>query len=268
LGHSYFLAAVRNIRTLTLVATATALLSGGISAKAAANLVVPIPYLQCVAPLDDGVNYRFYLGLMNPTAGNLGASSFVLPSGLPTPESDSVAPGIAPYSFTIGSSDLNKSFLWYLDGQLKLQFRFADVVVSQRCPLGPRGLQGPEGAIGLQGESGPQGEPGSRGEQGPQGQRGPEGPRGEPGRPGVSEYELIRGFVARVGRGNGKTVSIRCPDGKEALTGGWKLRGRNGPRAPIQTGSYPVSGGWAISFTNPTTRRFRVSLSATCVRVG
>jgi hypothetical protein len=133
-------------------------------------------------------------------------------------------------------------------------------------PLGPTGPQGPQGEPGDAGETGPTGPPG---ETGPTGPNGPKGPRGEPGPTGLGDYARVRGPEPVALRAKRRTTArIACPDGKVALSGGWRLAGRGKGRPPVELGSYPEGKGWSVLLTNRSKRAVRVTLYAGCAAVG
>ena len=132
-------------------------------------------------------------------------------------------------------------------------------------PVGPQGEQGVQGAMGpagpqgepgIQGEvgpAGPQGDQGIQGETGPVGPQGPEGPRGTPG---LSGYEIeYHDWTVKGGSLGVQTLTLACPKGKMALSGGWHPLGAYS--SPDQlVASYPViaqdRGAWSFSLRNTT----------------
>jgi hypothetical protein len=243
------------------------------------------PFVNCVEPLPTG-NYRFRLGVLNIGPDVASPNSFIIPSGLPNPPS-SYEPGIGHYSFTLQASDLSKTFVWFIDGFPALQFVFQNVVdnPSLNCPgsmtgptgaTGAQGIQGPQGSVGEQGPQGgvgPQGPQGATGEQGPQGEQGlpgeqgAQGPAGLDGKPGVSGYGRTGSRKATLRPGRQTSLRVSCPAGKAAITGGWKLVSPVSRGVPLQTGSFPDGKSWAMSFSNPSRKKVRVELFATCASI-
>jgi hypothetical protein len=94
---------------------------------------------------------------------------------------------------------------------------------------GPVGPAGPAGPTGLQGPQGEQGLPGPSGPAGPQGVPGPAGPPG-PGGGVAGAHEVFElGVLDSVGV---KGVSVMCPAGEIALSGGHNI-GKTDPQPPI-----------------------------------
>lgn len=249
------------------------------------------PYVECVEPLADGT-YRFRLGVLNPGPDPASPNSFILPSGLPNPPSNYV-PGIGHFSFLLQAGDLNKTFTWFIGGVPALSFVFQDIVNSATLtcpqgPVGPTGAQGIQGTTGLDGVSGPTGPIGPQGDVAPQGPQGPQGATGATGatgpegmegatgitgatgaggRPGLSGYQKSSVRRAAVRPGRQTTVRVSCPEGKSAISGGWKFTGQVKAPVPVQTGSYPEGGSWTMLFFNPSGRKVPVRLFATCAEV-
>ncbi len=93
-------------------------------------------------------------------------------------------------------------------------------------PEGPMGPPGPEGPPGEQGLPGPAGPDGPQGQQGPQGLQGPPGLQGEQGPPGTAgfDFKYVTKEFGRVVQVNDTMfVTVTCPDGMEAISGGFVL---------------------------------------------
>lgn len=241
------------------------------------------PYVECVEPLADGT-YRFRFGVLNPGPDPASPNSFLLPSGLPNPPS-SYVPGIGQFSFLLQSADLNRTFTWFIGGVPALSFVFQDVVnsVTLTCPQGPAGptgaqgtqgttgldgVSGPTGPIGPQGDVGPQGPQGATGATGPEGTKGATGAAGTDGRPGISGYRQSPARRGIIRPGRQTNLRVRCPDGKSAISAGWKITGPVKAPVPVQTGSYPKGGSWTMLFFNPSRKKVPVRLFASCAGVG
>jgi hypothetical protein len=103
--------------------------------------------------------------------------------------------------------------------------------IKKNGEAGPRGPQGPAGPRGAQGPQGPQGPAGPQGPKGPQGKPGLTGLESDGPYPGAtdlgelgehgSEGDNSDGLVPPDGTRH--TVWVKCPKGKAALGGGFRL---------------------------------------------
>lgn len=122
---------------------------------------------------------------------------------------------------------------------------------------GPQGEPGPMGPQGETGPQGLQGETGPAGPTGPQGEPGPQGPAGY----GVSGKILVKATSAS--NSNGKTQTVECPAGKEALGGGGYISG--GSTKVIIQSSYPTGDpatGWSVAAVEVTKYNSNWSVTA------
>ena len=113
--------------------------------------------------------------------------------------------------------------------------------------IGPQGLTGDTGPAGTNGTNGTDGTPGATGATGP---TGPQGTPGINGTNGVSGYEIVTTTSAS-NNTNPKTQSATCPNGKQAIGGGFSASQNGGANS-----SFPSSAtAWSAQYTvsgNPT----------------
>lgn len=149
---------------------------------------------------------------------------------------------------------------------------------------GPNGEAGPQGEIGPQGETGERGPQGLTGETGPQGPAGPQGPKGDRGAQGPAGPSVASGAQV-VSNTNEKsaidlftTVSVSCPAGKVAVSGGYELESTNvwgediadsirvRDFKPLLSNGTPT--GWQVHATRPLNNVYgwTVTVHAICVQ--
>jgi collagen triple helix repeat protein len=96
-------------------------------------------------------------------------------------------------------------------------------------PKGDTGASGPAGLIGETGTQGPKGDAGNTGPAGAtgpaglKGDTGPAGPAGPKGDAGIDGSSIVTAIQA--GTSGQKTVTVSCPTGKFALSGGFSAQG-------------------------------------------
>ncbi len=116
------------------------------------------------------------------------------------------------------------------------------------------------GPAGPAGETGPAGPAGPAG--GPEGPQGPAGPEGPAGPAGVSGYEVVSDGANLNGSGL-KTVSVACPAGKVAVSGGARSEA-----SLVLSGSYPsdTGSGWSavVSRSGKARGAYAVTAFAVC----
>ena len=119
---------------------------------------------------------------------------------------------------------------------------------------------------------------------GPAGPTGPQGPAGPQGDPGMSGFEVVDQTYTNVyvphndpGRGLSQVVSLTCPSGKKAVSGGFDLGTGSGQygvaRSITASASQPSSDGnsWNVQlFNNSINQDMSIDLkvSAVCVTMG
>ena len=122
---------------------------------------------------------------------------------------------------------------------------------------------------------------GATGPAGPTGAQGPAGPQGDPG---MSGFEVVDQTYTNVyvphndpGRGLSQVVSLTCPSGKKAVSGGFDLGTGSGQygeaRSITASASEPSADGnsWNVQlFNNSTNQNMSIDLkvSAVCVTMG
>lgn len=118
----------------------------------------------------------------------------------------------------------------------------------------------------LQGQPGPQGPEGPQGPAGPPGEPGPPGPPGASGPPGVGNVAFVREArdIPPSGRADVVTrVSVDCPAGTVAISGGF-----DGGTALRVAASAPTDTGWFIHANNPADEPVAAVVIVACVEVG
>jgi hypothetical protein len=133
---------------------------------------------------------------------------------------------------------------------------------------GATGPQGPAGPQGLQGPAGPQGLQGLQGLAGPQGVQGVQGVPGGPTSPlGIT---MVNGGITSVGPGISVQLTVVCPAGKTAISGGFSAgQGNSGvileSSMNAQTLVSGSSGTWFFEFINTASVAHNVQTAATCI---
>jgi hypothetical protein len=77
---------------------------------------------------------------------------------------------------------------------------------------------------------------------GPRGPLGPQGPQGEKGAPGTSGYQVVQKETPLTSA-SPKGVTVLCPPGKKAISGGADVSGEGRDRISV-TESAPTDDGW------------------------
>jgi hypothetical protein len=149
--------------------------------------------------------------------------------------------------------------------------------------IGPQGPEGPAGPQGAQGPAGPEGLPGASvqgepGPQGPAGPVGPQGPAGPAGPSGISGAQVVSNTHAKSAIDVFTTVSVTCPEGKVAVSGGYELEStdiwgedisdpiRVRDSRPLISNGTPT--GWQVHATRPLSNLYgwSVTVHAVCVQ--
>ncbi len=113
-----------------------------------------------------------------------------------------------------------------------------------------------------QGPTGPAGPAGAQGPTGPAGPAGAQGPKGDQGSAGISGLQETTRTVS-LPQG-GWIVTVDCPTGKLALSGGWELGSQPGFEVLISRPYYDDSG-WTFVFINTTTSTTLITAYIMCV---
>lgn len=102
---------------------------------------------------------------------------------------------------------------------------------------------------------------------GPRGPLGPQGPQGEKGAPGTSGYQVVHQETPLTSA-SPKGVTVLCPPGKKAISGGGDVSGEGRDRISV-TESAPTDDGWqarAVELAK-TDAAWRLRVYAVCVFV-
>lgn len=149
-------------------------------------------------------------------------------------------------------------------------------------PAGPPGPEGPSGPPGPEGPKGPEGPPADvatlatvRAAAAAPAPPGPPGPPGEPGPAGVdgiSGYEVVTSRFTLQSKARGQRT-VKCPEGKVALSGGVAAEPRNPAPRIVVIQSTPLldptaGAGWRATVENvggPSEEPVEVVVTAICV---
>jgi hypothetical protein len=112
-----------------------------------------------------------------------------------------------------------------------------------------------------QGPTGPTGPAGAQGQTGPTGPAGSQGPKGDQGPAGISGLEQASRSVNLAP--GGWIVTVDCPTGKLALSGGWDSSGFDTFDVTVSN-PYNDNSGWSFVFVNKSSSTITIVAKAMC----